>query len=54
MLGKVSGFRLGLMPVRRVLRIDCIKMQHGLQRFSFHGVLSSKQKQKRLKHLNNN
>ena len=54
MLGKVSGFRLELMPVRRVLHIDCIKMQHGLQRFSFHGVLSSKQKQKKLNHLNNN
>jgi len=48
MLGKVSGFRLELMPVRRVLTIDCIKMQHGLQRFSFHGVLSSNKNKKNL------
>jgi len=41
MLGKASGFRLELMPVRRVLVIDCIKAQHGLQRFLFRSVLSS-------------
>ena len=32
-LKKVSGFRLELMPVGRVLYIDCIKMQKVLQRF---------------------
>jgi hypothetical protein len=36
------------MPVRRVLYIDCIKTQHALQRFSFDGVLSTKQEQKDL------
>ncbi|SDF90264.1 hypothetical protein SAMN05421827_10258 [Pedobacter terrae] len=40
MLGKSFKFDLELMPVRRLLIIDCIKARHGLQRFSFHDVLS--------------